>query len=146
MSIGTGAGLMPATSQGPITPAKKKPRRSLKSAKQAGAKFEQDIADYLQDRLDDDRIERRVMGGINDRGDISNVRTLQGGRVVIEAKNVGAMSLGSWVDEAKIERGNDDALIGVVVHKRRGVGAAGEQFVTMTLATFADLLDGGIQR
>jgi hypothetical protein len=146
VSLGSFDGLGPATYQADTPPAKKKPRRNLKSAKQAGAKFEQQVADYLQDRLDDDRIERRVMGGTNDRGDISNVRTIQGGRVVIEAKNVGAMSLGSWVDEAEVERGNDDALIGVVTHKRRGVGAPGEQFVTMTLATFADLLDGGIQR
>lgn len=121
----------------------KPPRRNRASAKKAGSLFEQQTADYLSDRLDDDRIERRVMGGVNDRGDISNVRTMQGGRVVIECKNVGSMSLGAWVTEAEIERGNDDAQIGVVVHKRRGVGDPGQQFVTMTLATFADLIDGG---
>ena len=124
-------------------PDPKKPRRNRRSAKAAGSAFEQLIADYLQDRLDDDRIERRVMGGVNDRGDISNVRSPHGGRVVIECKDVGSMSLGAWVEEAEVERANDDAVIGVVVHKRRGKGAGGQQFVTMTLATFAHLIDGG---
>lgn len=117
--------------------------RNRASAKKAGSQFEQLIADYLQDRLDDDRIERRVMGGVNDRGDISNVRFL-GHRVVIEAKNVAAMSLGAWVEEAHIEAGNDDALLGVVVHKRRGKGQAADQFVTLTLDDFATLLMGGV--
>lgn len=116
--------------------------RNRSSAKQAGSRFEQLVADYLQDRLDDDRIERRVMGGTNDRGDISNVRFL-GHRVVIECKDVQSMSLGSWVDEAEVERGNDDALLGVVVHKRRGKGSGEEQFVTMSLGDFALLLLGG---
>lgn len=115
--------------------------RNRATAKKAGAQFEQLVADYLQDRLDDDRIERRVMGGVNDRGDISNVRFL-GHRVVIEAKNVQAMSLGAWVDEAEVERGNDDALLGVVVHKRRGKGSAAEQFVTMSLESFTVMLLG----
>ena len=118
--------------------------RNRATAKKAGAQFEQLVADYLQDRLDDDRIERRVMGGVHDRGDISNVRFL-GHRVVIEAKNVQSMSLGAWVDEAEVERGNDDALLGVVVHKRRGKGAAAEQFVTMSLASFTVMLLGGAE-
>jgi hypothetical protein len=116
--------------------------RNRATAKKAGAQFEQLVADYLQDRLDDDRIERRVMGGVNDRGDISNIRFF-GRRVVIEAKNVQSMSLGAWVDEAEVERGNDDALLGVVVHKRRGKGAAAEQFVTMSLESFTVMLLGG---
>jgi len=120
----------------------KKPTRNRASAKKAGASFEQQTADYLQDRLDDDRIERRVMGGINDRGDISGVRFL-GHRVVIECKNVKTMSLGAWVEEAKTEAGNDDALLGVVVHKRRGKGQAADQFVTLTLEDFTTLLLGG---
>lgn len=117
--------------------------RNRASAKKAGAGFEQLVADYLQDRLDDDRIERRVMGGTNDRGDISNVRFL-GHRLVIECKNVAATSLGAWVEEAHVEAGNDDALLGVVVHKRRGKGKAADQFVTMTLDDFTTLLTGGV--
>jgi len=117
--------------------------RNRASAKKAGASFEQLVADYLQNRLDDDRIERRVMGGTKDRGDISNVRFL-GHRVVVECKNVAAMSLGAWVEEAAVEAGNDDALLGVVVHKRRGKGQAAHQFVTLTLEDFTTLLLGGV--
>lgn len=145
MLINDVPGALPEQLQAPAVTATK-PRRNHRSAKKAGALFEQQTAAYIADRLDDDRIERRVMGGVNDRGDISNVRTMQGARVVVECKNVGTMSLGAWVDEAEIERGNDDALIGVVVHKRRSAGDPGQQFVTMSLDTFVTLLDGGIDR
>lgn len=60
----------------------------------------------------------------------------------MEAKNVARLSLGAWVTEAEIERGNDGALVGLVVHKRIGVGAVGAQFVTMTLDDLIGLLTG----
>ena len=41
-----------------------------------------------------------------------------------------------------MERGNDDAVAGIVVHKRHGKGQPGEQWVTMTLADFASILTG----
>lgn len=115
--------------------------RNRKSAKAAGARFERDIADYLAAHVDD-RIDRRVKTGAKDRGDIGGVRTPWGDRVVIECKNTTRATLGPWVNEAEVERGNDDALIGVVAHKRHGVGAPGEQFVTMTLRDFVALLTG----
>ena len=115
--------------------------RNRKSAKAAGARFERDIADYLAAHVDD-RIDRRVKTGAKDRGDIGGVRTPWGDRVVIECKNTTRMALGSWIREAEAEQGNDGAHIAVVAHKRHGVGAAGEQLVTMTLENFAKLLDG----
>jgi hypothetical protein len=120
----------------------KSPRRGARK----GAQFEQQIAEWLADRLQDDRIERRVKNGRNDRGDIGGVRTIRGGRVVIEAKNQNRLSLAEWVDEAVAEAGNDDAVVGVVVHKRRGKGAAqfGDTYVTMTLDAFAHLIEGGV--
>ena len=118
--------------------------RNLASAKKAGASFERLVADYLKDRLADDRIDRRVKSGSKDRGDIGGVKTVCGGRVVIEAKNYGGeFKVTPWLREAEIERGNDDALIGAVVAKRRGTTEPGEQVVFMTLETFADLLLGG---
>lgn len=118
--------------------------RNRASAKKAGSLFESHVAGYLADALDDDRIERRAKNGNKDRGDVSGVRTIQGGRVVIEAKNTSRTELSGWVREAEIERGNDDAVVGVVVHKRVGKGAKqmGEQYVTMTLSDFAVLLGG----
>jgi hypothetical protein len=41
-----------------------------------------------------------------------------------------------------VERGNDDALIGAVVAKRRGTTDPGDQVVFMTLRDFAALLTG----
>jgi hypothetical protein len=118
--------------------------RSRSSAKKAGSSFERLIADYLAQVLEDDRIDRRVKTGNKDRGDIAGVRTIRGGRVVIECKNVSRDNLPQWIREAEVERGNDDAAVGVVAHKRHGVGAAGAQYVSMTLDTFISLLQGGL--
>lgn len=115
--------------------------RTRQSAKKAGASFERLVADYLRDHVDD-RIDRRPKTGAKDRGDIGGVRVPYGGRVVVECKNTSRACLSEWVGEAEIERGNDDALVGVVVHKRHGRAAAGEQFVTMRLVDFAALLSG----
>lgn len=120
-----------------------KPRRNRASAKKAGSSFERAQADWLAARLGDDRIDRRVKGGVKDRGDIGGVRTIRGGRVVIECKNTATLALPAWLREAEIERGNDDALIGVVMHKKRGTADPAEQYVTMTAETFARLIEGG---
>lgn len=143
MSIGTNAYdiVGPATVQEPA-PATK-PRRNRRSAKAAGTALEVLTASGLAVLLGDDRIERRTKNGSKDRGDINGVKTIRGGRVVIEVKDVRTLALPAWLREAETERGNDDAAIGVVVHKRRGSNVAADQYVTMTLATFAKLLEGG---
>ena len=117
--------------------------RTRASAKKAGATFERVVADFLAAMLNDDRIDRRVKNGRNDRGDIAGVRTIRNARVVIEAKNVTRMALGEWITEAEVEAGNDDSQYPVVVHKRHGKGDPADQFVTMTLDTFARLIAGG---
>lgn len=101
------------------------------------------MADYLAFALNDDRIERRAKNGQLDRGDITGVKTIRGGRVVIECKNTSRDNLPLWIREAEVERGNDDAVVGVVAHKRFGSGKGEDQYVSMTLATFALLLEGG---
>ena len=108
-----------------------------------GAANEQAVADYLSDVLGED-IERRVKNGKNDRGDISGLY-LGGKRVVMECKCCNRMELAQWVDEAEVERGNDDAEYAVVEHKRKGMGVknAGEWYVTMKLETFAAIIAGG---
>lgn len=119
--------------------------RNRASAKKAGSAMESLVANFLAYRLADDRIERRTKNGSKDRGDISGVR-IPGGRVVIEVKNVSSKTdLPGWLREAETERGNDDAVIGVVVHKRHGSANPAQQHVTMTLETFATLLKQGIQ-
>ena len=114
--------------------------RTRASAKAAGRSFETLIATYLHDTVDD-RIERRRQGGSHDRGDIGGLRHM-GGRVVVECKNTARTDLAGWAAEAETERGNDDALAGVIAHKRRGHGRADHQWVTMTLGDFVALLNG----
>lgn len=123
----------------------KKPRRNLKSAKAAGSWMEKITAEFLAFRLADDRIERRTKNGSKDRGDITGVKTLQGGRVVIECKNTSRDNLPGWIAEAEVERGNDDALLAVVVHKKHGTANPADQYVSMSLETFAVLLEGGVR-
>lgn len=109
-----------------------------------GTAFTSDVVGYLRDALGDDRIERRALCGANDRGDVAGV-WLRGKRVVLECKNRKRMELSEWVDEAEVERRNDGAGYGFVVHKRRGCGKAkmGETYVTCTLETLAAIIVGG---
>lgn len=114
--------------------------RSRASAKAAGTRFERLVADYLATHVDD-RIDRRVKTGNKDRGDIAGIRHM-GARVVAECKDVARLNLAGWVNEADTERGNDDALIGLVVHKRRGTADPGDQYVTLTLRDLVAILTG----
>lgn len=116
--------------------------RSRASAKKAGTRFESTIAAYLAERVDD-RIERRARTGARDRGDLSGLRTLGGGRIVVEAKDYGGqLKPGPWTAEADIERGHDDAIAGLVVAKRRGVTDPGAQYVLMTVRDLVALITG----
>lgn len=114
--------------------------RTRASAKAAGSKFERDIADHLA-KLVDDRIDRRVKTGAKDRGDIGGVR-VHGQRLVLECKNTTRITLGTWISEAHAEAGNDDALAGVIVHKRHGKGQPGDQWVTMTVNDLIAIMTG----
>lgn len=124
-----------------MTQQRRERARSRASAKKAGTAFETTIARYLAEHVDD-RIERRARTGRKDRGDLSGVRAPGGGRIVVEAKNVTRINLAGWAVEAETERGNDDALAGLVVHKRHGVADPGAQWVTLTLADLAAVLSG----
>ena len=112
--------------------------RSRASARAAGARFERSIADWLAQNLDD-RIDRRVKTGAKDRGDIGGVRH-RGERVVLECKDTARTDLPGWIREAHLEAQNDDARVGLVVHKRRGTADPAQQWVAMTLADLAWLL------
>jgi len=115
--------------------------RNRASAKKAGSRFETLVASYLAGALDDDRIERRARTGAKDRGDIGGVRHM-GARVVIECKDCARPELAQWATEAEIERGNDDAAAGLIVHKRHGRGDPADQWVTCTLGDLVALLTG----
>lgn len=108
--------------------------------RQKGTALETAVSTFLHDRLGDDRVMRMPLSGSKDRGDIAGVRTVLGEKVCIEVKNHARMDLGTWLREAETERGNADAKVAVVVHKRHGKGQARDQLVTMTLEDFAVLL------
>lgn len=115
--------------------------RTNRSARQAGARTERVVADYLAAQLDDDRIDRRVKTGAKDRGDIGGIR-VHGQRLVIEVKDCAKQAIPAWVAEAHVEAGNDDALTGVVVAKRRGTTDPGRFWVHMTVDDLLALLTG----
>lgn len=138
--VGADVGVAAGDGDGDVAVTTAKPR-SRRSAKAAGTRFESLVAGYLAAHLDDDRIERRAKTGGKDRGDITGLRHM-GQRIVVEAKDRAAWSPGTWLGEADVERRNDDAGVGIVVAKRHGIGAPGQQVVMMTLADFASLLAG----
>lgn len=114
--------------------------RNRKSAKAAGARFEREIADHLRVNVSE-YIDRRVKAGAKDLGDLANVRA-HGQRVVVECKNTSRPSLSQWISEAHVQAANDEAAVGIVIHKRHGVGAPGKQWVTMTVDDLVFLLTG----
>jgi hypothetical protein len=79
--------------------------------------------------------ERRALAGNVDRGDIAGIPG-----VVIEAKNAKTINLAGWLDEARAERDNDNADLGVVWFKRRGKSSPRDGYVLMDGDTFAWLL------
>ncbi|MDN8619688.1 hypothetical protein Q0N36_03695 [Corynebacterium kefirresidentii] len=114
--------------------------RNRNSAKQAGARFERIIADFLRDNLDD-HIDRRIKTGAKDCGDIANVRDSHNRRIVIEAKDYGGkLNLPQWAKEAHQEAENDGAHVGLVIAKRRGTTDPADQWVAMTVNDLIQLL------
>lgn len=115
--------------------------RTRRSARDAGTRFETSIATCLATHIHPD-IERRRPNGALDRGDITGLRAM-GGRVVVEVKDYGGRFLvGPWLAEVEVERGNDDALAGVVVAKRRGVTDPLEQVAFLTVRDLVALVTG----
>lgn len=114
--------------------------RTRQSAKAAGTRFEKNIANYLAEKVDD-RIERRVLGGSKDRGDLSGIRH-RGHRITAECKNTTRTNLAGWIKEAHLEAGNDDAAAGIVIFKRHGVADPARQWCLMTVEDLAFFLTG----
>ena len=106
-----------------------------------GPLFEKQVVVYLQRAFDSASIERRVMGGANDRGDVAGLYW-QGRPFVLEVKNRNRVELAAWMGELEAECGNADTDMGAVVFHRkgRGAGSMGDQYVLMDLRTLAVLL------
>lgn len=113
--------------------------------RQRGTEFESAVVAYLREQLGEDGcIHRTAQRGKGDVGDVYGVFRA-GQPVVIECKSYRKNEfLAGWLAEAERERGNADALAGVVVSKRQGIGEKnmGQQLVSMTLADFVALIAG----
>ena len=108
-----------------------------------GPLFEKQVVVYLQRAFDSASIERRVMGGANDRGDVAGLYW-HGKPFVLEIKNRNRVELAAWMGELEAECGNADTDMGAVVFHRkgRGAGSMGDQYVLMDLRTLVRLLGG----
>ena len=108
-----------------------------------GPLFEKQGVDYLNASFDTDTIERRVMGGSNDRGDVAGVY-FGGKPFVIEFKNVKKLRPKQYFAELEAECGNADTDLGAIVFHREGFGERhmGGQGVLMTFETLVKLLGG----
>ena len=107
--------------------------RSRSSAKAAGAKHARSIADYLKQHVSR-FIDKMPLYGSRDRGDVLNVETFNELPVAVECKDYGGrLEAGVWLGEAEV---------GVVIAKRRGVTAPGQQIVLMTVDDLVALLTG----
>lgn len=112
----------------------------MSRSKQKGTTMETLIVTALQEHLGPE-ICRRTTNGNRDRGDVHGLY-IRGLRTVVEVKNTKATQLGSHWNEVEVERGNDDADVGVLIHKRHGKGQALDQWVTMTVRELLTIIVG----
>jgi len=113
-----------------------------------GPWMEARTVDFFNKAFNTNSIERRVMGGANDRGDVAGL-FFRGRPFVIEVKNRTNVTPAQWFRELQDECGNADTDLGAVVFHRPKVGekSMGDQGVFMTLRTLAILLgadDGNV--
>lgn len=103
-------------------------------AKAKGSKAERDVVAYLIEN-GFPYAERRLAGAQEDKGDIAGVNG-----VCIEVKDHKTMALSTWVEEMLLETKHAKAWTGVVWHKRKGKGNAGDWYATMPVWMWLDLL------
>lgn len=98
-----------------------------------GSNYERLIVDYLREH--GFRVDRTRAGWSDDRGDIHGVEGF-----TWECKNQKAIDLSGWVRELLVECSNAGTELGAVVHKKRGVTSASDQYATMPLWMLVQLL------
>jgi hypothetical protein len=101
--------------------------------KNKGSAYERSIVDYL--RLCGFRVDRTRAGWSDDRGDIHGIEGF-----TFECKNHKTMSLSGWLTELAVECANAGTELGAVVHKKRGVTDAAEQYATLPFGMLVKLL------
>lgn len=119
----------------------------MSKQKQKGTAFETAIVRYLREVLDDQNIDRMVLHGTADEGDITGVKFL-GRDVVIECKNTRTLNLTEHLREAQAEAMNHrnaghPTQCGVLIQHAPGIGIsshAGDQWAVMRLEDLTQLI------
>lgn len=119
----------------------------MSKQKQKGTAFETAIVRYLRDVLDDKSIDRMVLHGTADEGDITGVKFL-GRDVVLECKDTRTLNLTEHLREAQAEAMNHrkaghQTQCGVLIQHAPGIGIsshAGDQWCVMRLEDFTRML------
>ncbi len=105
----------------------------MTASRRAGARFEQQVADYLAEH-GFPYAERRHSNGPKDRGDIAGIPGW-----VLEAKATRELDVAGAIDEAVKEAGNAGTRWFAAVLKRRRKATA-EAYVVLPLRLFAELV------
>lgn len=104
-----------------------------------GNLFEKQVVEYLQQWWPGAR--RLGHQGRKDCGDVGGIPG-----IVLELKNCRTTKLAEWTGEAEREAANAGVETFAVVHKRVGKTDPGEQWVTLPLRVFADMMRDNWQR
>lgn len=115
--------------------------RTRQSAKAAGARFARSIADHFRAH-GHPYADKQPLTGSRDLGDVANVHHFDGHPIALELKDRATLALPEWWREAQAEAANLGTPYAAIVHKRRGVSDPGQQWVTLTVDTFNDLIQG----
>lgn len=115
--------------------------RNRASARAAGARFTRLIADHFRAN-GHPFADKQPLTGALDKGDVANVHHWDGHPIALELKDTARLDLPGWWREAQAEARNLGTPYAAVIHKRHGVGAPGEQWVTLTVDQFNDIIRG----
>lgn len=115
--------------------------RNRQSAKQAGARFARNVADWFKAH-GHPYSDKAPLAGRFDKGDVANVFHFDGFPIALELKDRATTALPEWWREAQVEAKNLNTPYAAVVHKRRGVSDPGAQWVTMDVDTFNQIIRG----
>jgi len=107
----------------------------MSKSKQKGTMAETAVAEYLKKTWP--AVERRTLGGSNDKGDIAGVPNC-----VVEVKNQRTYKIGEWLKETETERRNAGTDYGILVVKPVGIGVSRTQdwWAIVSLDTITKLL------
>lgn len=119
----------------------------MSKQKAKGTAFETAVTRYLRKVLDDPTIDRMVLHGSADEGDIKGVQFL-GRDIVLECKDTRTLALTKHLREAQAEAENHREAghltqCGVLVQHAPGVGISShpdEQWVVLKLVDFAKII------